>query len=67
MLLQAVAQPQQEQGEGPAAHFLGPEQAPRLQVSYAHLPSFVCNSLLKPQLRVSCHVQTCVALQACCV
>lgn len=32
MLLQAVALPLQEQGEGPAAHFLGPEQAPRLQV-----------------------------------
>ena len=32
MLLQAVALPQQEGAEGPAAHFLGPDQAPRLQV-----------------------------------
>ena len=32
MLLQAVALPQQDQGGDPSAHFLGPEQAPRLQV-----------------------------------
>lgn len=45
MLLQAVALPQQDQGGDPSAHFLGPEQAPRLQV-----PSTRCNSaeLLHP-------------------
>lgn len=32
MLLQAVALPQQDQGGDPSAHFLGPEQAPCLQV-----------------------------------
>ena len=31
MLLQAVALPQQESSQ-PSSHFLGPEQAPRLQV-----------------------------------
>ena len=45
MLLQAVALPQQDQGGDPSAHFLGPEQAPRLQV-----PSIRCNiaQLLRP-------------------
>jgi hypothetical protein len=33
MLLQAVALPQQEQADDPAAHFLAPQQAPRLQVT----------------------------------
>ena len=33
MLLQAVALPQQEQTDHPAAHFLAPQQAPRLQVT----------------------------------
>ena len=33
MLLQAVALPQQEQADDPAAHFLSPQQAPRLQVT----------------------------------
>ncbi|KAL0042756.1 hypothetical protein WJX79_009797 [Trebouxia sp. C0005] len=33
MLLQAVALPQQEQADDPAAHFLAPQQAPRLQVA----------------------------------
>lgn len=31
MLLQAVALPQEDSGQ-PSSHFLGPEQAPRLQV-----------------------------------
>ncbi|KAL0040215.1 hypothetical protein WJX77_000548 [Trebouxia sp. C0004] len=33
MLLQAVAVPQQEQADDPAAHFLAPQQAPRLQAA----------------------------------
>ena len=34
MLLQAVALPQQDKEGDPSAHFLGPEQAPRLQVEF---------------------------------
>ena len=45
MLLQAVALPLHEQGEGPAAHFLGAEQAPRLQVTLCCSPaSYSCQA-----------------------
>ena len=57
MLLQAVALPLQEQGEGPAAHFLGPEQAPRLQVCCVHSVSKKATKTHQEQQR----------LQVCCV
>ncbi len=64
MLLQAVALPQQEHADDPAAHFLSPQQAPRLQVTSCSC----CTKLsLLPQLQdwvVSSNMCRCVV---CCL
>ena len=55
MLLQAVALPQQEQTDHPAAHFLAPQQAPRLQVT----SSSCCTKLPAVYNRTLCFPPRC--------